>query len=94
MIRRGAGFVVHQSTQKRLEGSRCVVCRIDSSTGFFWLTSVDLGRRDPSWRAVEFGPFCEADVKSGKLERAKVRIPTSWSAGLRGNFERRSNSTE
>lgn len=99
MIRRGSGFIVETSSNSFLAGTKCVVCRVDRSTGFFWLISVDLAKKDESYRTIEFGPFCAADIPAGKLRRAKVRIPRAWEAelhagsDLRGKFERRPNST-
>ncbi len=92
-IRRGTGFIIESSSNRFLVGSRCVVCRTDSTTGFFWVLSVDLFKRDAAYRTIEFGPFCAADIPAGKIRRAKVHVPAGMlNEDPRGKFQRRKST--
>lgn len=92
-IRRGTGFIIESSSNRFLVGSRCVVCRTDSTTGFFWVLSVDLFKRDEAYRTIEFGPFCAADIPAGKIRRAKVHVPAGMlTQEIRGKFKRKSTA--
>jgi len=95
MIRRGAGFIIESSSNRFLIGSKCVVCRIDKTTGFFWVLSMTLAKKDPAYRTIEFGPYCAADIPARKIRRAKVHVPPGLLAELediRGKFQRKSTA--
>lgn len=94
-IRRGSGFIVESSSNQFLVGSKCVVCRTDTTTGFFWVLSLTLAKKDPAYRTIEFGPYCAADIPAGKIRRAKVHVPPGLLSGIedvRGKFVRKSTA--
>ncbi len=95
MIRRGAGFIIESSSNRFLIGSKCVVCRIDKHTGFFWMLSLTLAKTDDAYRSIEFGPYCANDIPAGKIRRAKVHVPAGLLSELddiRGKFQRKSTA--
>lgn len=94
-IRRGSGFIIESSSNRFLIGSKCVVCRTDPTTGFFWVLSLTLAKKDDAYRTIEFGPFCANDIPAGKIRRAKVHVPAgllSETEDIRGKFERKSTA--
>ena len=96
IIKRGSGFIIESSSNRFLIGSKCVVCRIDRTTGFFWVLSMTLAKQDDAYREIEFGPYCAADIPAGKIRRAKVHVPAGLLAKLedvRGKFVRDRKST-
>lgn len=95
MITRGTGFIIESSSNRFLIGSKCVVSRMDKSTGFFWVLSMTLVKQDPAYRTIEFGPYCAADIPAGKIRRAKVHVPAGLLAEIedvRGKFVRKSTA--
>jgi len=95
MIRRGAGFIILISSNQFLVGSKCVVCRVDRGTGFFWVLSLTLAKKDPAYRTIEFGPYCANDIPAGRLKRAKVHVPPGLLTEIedvRGKFVRKSTA--
>lgn len=95
MIKRGAGFIIESSSNRFLIGSKCVVCRVDEGTGFFWVLSLTLAKKDLAYREIEFGPYCAADIPAGKIRRAKVHVPPGLLAdfaNVRGKFVRKSTA--